>query len=91
MGVFTLDYGAHGNELIAAFSEAYNYQSEVDDGEGNMIPNPETEQAHAKRQVREYVKTIYRNYKGGAVATAQAAVDSAKADIVTEAEDITVS
>lgn len=48
------------SRVLDAFSARYGYTSEVPDGNGGMIPNPETRGQFAKRMLSDYVKTVVR-------------------------------
>jgi len=51
---------AQVNRYINAFAVMYNYQTEVPDGNGGMIPNPQTKAQFAKQCVVNYMKEIVK-------------------------------
>ena len=56
MGTYTINYGAKGSRLLAAFGE--NHQTEI-----NGEPNPETKLDFAKRTLNEMIKNHVINYE----------------------------
>lgn len=54
--------------IINAFAGEFGYQAQVDDGAGNLIPNPQTKAQFTKAKVTEYVKQVTRNYEGNIAA-----------------------
>lgn len=69
-------------DVVDAFADAYGYQAEIDDGEGNQIPNPETDIQFAKRMIREYVKNVYKGHQAKLFeAGRQAVLDTADDDV----------
>lgn len=90
MGLFTIDYKTHGTKIVNAYKRAYNYQDTIDDGAGNMIPNPESAQDMTKRKILEFIKsTVAVNSDG--VIDADLVAEAAKAADRLENEDMTIS
>ena len=69
-----------------AYSYVYDYPEQVEDENGDMVNNPESENAHALRRVREQLKDkiidTAKRYK------AQTAVASAKQQVDTDLGEI---
>jgi hypothetical protein len=42
----------------AAFRATYGYPTQILDGEGNTVPNPETPQQFVQRMLREHVRDV---------------------------------
>ena len=73
-------------KLIAAFASAYHYEAMIPDPavlEGELIPNPESKTAFAKRMVKKYIHEVYIAAKSGADIDdlRKAAIDAAKVEI----------
>lgn len=51
------------NEVIEAYAYNYNYQDKINDGNGNLIDNPESKVEFAKRMDREYTINIVKKYR----------------------------
>ena len=51
------------DEIRDAICLVYNYQDEIEDGDEGMIPNPETKNQFANRQILRYLKEIHKKYK----------------------------
>ena len=49
--------------LKSAFAEMYGYQTEIDDGNGTLIPNPQTVVEFSKEQILNHMKKIVREYE----------------------------
>ena len=89
MATFLIDYGSHGAKIVAAFSRAYNYQAEIDDGNGNLIPNPESAADMTKRKVLEFIKnTVKAN--SDVVAAARDTFEAAKEADAVENDSFTI-
>ena len=57
---------ASGPELtraVDAFCGTFGYQATIVNGGGVSIPNPETRNQFAKRQLAEYVKRVTRSWE----------------------------
>lgn len=69
--------------VLDAFAGSYGYQATIDDGQGNQIPNPQSEAAFSKAQIRAYIKDVVRGYEArDAAETARvAAIAAVDADI----------
>ena len=70
-------------DVIDAYAWQFDYKAEIPDGEGGMIPNPESKGAFASRmfteQAQNNIRSIYKSYKtyqGSTAAAAQADADS---------------
>jgi len=70
-------------DVVDAYAWQYNYQTEIRDGEGNLIPNPESKGQFALRilgeETQNTVRSIYISYMrhlGSEVAAAQANQDA---------------
>lgn len=51
--------------LVNAVCWRFGYETEISDGVGGTVPNPESKAAFAKRMMfREYPKEIMRQYEG---------------------------
>lgn len=89
MATFTLDIPANRIDGVINGSKIrYGYQEQVSDGEGGLIPNPETATQFAKRMLLEHVRSLYIEYaETQALSTRDAAVVTA----TTEADDLGVS
>jgi hypothetical protein len=62
----------------------YNgYQDQVQDGNGNLVPNPMTKVQFVKNIIKTYIKNCVTAYEAthAAEVARQAATDSAQADI----------
>ena len=51
-------------EIITALSDHYNYQTHVNDSDGNIIPNPETRVQFINRMVRTNLYQILIQERG---------------------------
>lgn len=51
-----------GADLIEAFAKKYWYNEQINK-DGVLIPNPESKQQFAKKQVRKYLEGVYVAYK----------------------------
>lgn len=49
--------------IISAFAVVYGYETEVLDGDGNLIPNPQTKKDFALEQLRDFVRSVYKSQK----------------------------
>jgi len=70
-------------DVINAYAREYNYQAEIDDGQGGTIPNPETKAQFALRmftdQAQANIRSTYKSYMtalGAEAAQLQADTDS---------------
>lgn len=70
-------------DVINAYASEYNYQAEIDDGQGWTIPNPETKAQFALRmftdQAQANIRSAYKSYMtslGAQAAQLQADTDS---------------
>jgi len=60
---------------VDAYCARFNYQDFVDDGLGNMIPNPESKTSFTKRIIREEIVAFVKQYeKEKAITEAAASV-----------------
>lgn len=73
--------GTKGNDIIVAFSAAYNYSDTIDGLHGG-IPNPQTPQQFTLEQIRTYIRSVYRGYK---VAESR----RGKAQVISDADSFT--
>ena len=48
--------------LIDALCASYGYQAQISDSNGQLIPNPETKEQFAKKQVKKFMRAIYKSY-----------------------------
>ena len=71
------------DDVIDAYAWQYDYQTEIPDGAGGMVPNPESKAAFASRmfteQAQENIRSLYKSYMtylGSTAAAAQADTDS---------------
>lgn len=51
-------------EIVMALSDHYNYQTQVNDADGNIIPNPETRVQFINRMVRTNLYQILIQERG---------------------------
>lgn len=57
--------------VITAVSEYFGYAAQIPDpATGGSIPNPETRAQFSQRMIRDYLKTIVKNYEAGIAAGA---------------------
>lgn len=89
MPTFTLDVPVNRIDGVVGGSKIrYGYQEQVSDGEGGLIPNPETEIQFTKRMLLKHLQGLYIEYaETQALSTRDAAVVTA----TTEADDLGVS
>jgi len=76
MAVITIDVpnGADLTRAVDAFCNAFAYQPTVTNGSGQQIPNPESKNVFAKRQIALWIKSIVIEYEASRDAgTARAA------------------
>lgn len=52
------------NRAVDAFCARFGYQTNVPDGSGGTMVNPETRNNFAKRQVAIWIKSIAAEYEG---------------------------
>ena len=57
------------NAIIDAFATQYNYQDEIGDEDGNMIPNPQTKKQFALEVIKSFVREVYKATKVKEVGT----------------------
>lgn len=73
------------NRVLTAICSLHGYQATIDDGTGNMIPNPQTQQEF----VRQYIITVIKNqvvsYEGqqAAIANATAVTNATNQILIT--------
>lgn len=72
MATITIDTGnaAQTNRIVDAFAAVYNYQTNIPDGSGGTIPNPENKNQFAKRLIARYVKDVLKGFEANAAADA---------------------
>ena len=76
----TIDQGLLVRDALCA---NYKYQAEIDDGEGNLIPNPENATVLSRRMITEFIINNVKSYRANlfeegrttAVTAAEAEVD----------------
>lgn len=78
------------SEIVQAISDRTGWTATILDENGNEIPNPETRAQWSKRQIRDYIKNLYRKWKAQQARAAldveaaeQAAIDEAEAVPIT--------
>lgn len=54
---------AQGQLIVDAMCDVYKYQALLEDGDGTIIPNPETRNQFARRQVRDFIRNIVVKHK----------------------------
>ena len=55
-------------EVIEAFGRGRGWSPEFPDANGDMQPNPETEQHYAKEQIRQDIIRHVKHYQGSQIA-----------------------
>lgn len=69
MARITIDYpDAVGPRITNAFAGQLDYASKVDDGNGNLITNPETKAQFTKRMIQEYIMSVVTAYESNEAA-----------------------
>lgn len=48
------------DSVVDAMCEYFGYQTSIVDDEGGAIPNPETKNQFAKKQLKQFIKKVYR-------------------------------
>lgn len=71
-----------GNRVWKAIAATQGYQEEIEDGSGNMIPNPQNKKGFAKDWICRTLKNIVIQYEGSVAG--KIARDEAEALVVTE-------
>ena len=65
--------------ILAGFTGEHKYQETIDDGEGNVIPNPESKFNFTKRKIMEYVLACVASFEKNQAG--KAARDAAATDL----------
>jgi len=71
---------AKATEIRDAFARQLGRPDQIQDGNGGMIPNPESKTAFAKRMLVEYVKKIYWRDIQSTIEPTQAERDTLRSD-----------
>ena len=74
--------------IIEAFAIQYNYQEELEDANGNMIPNPQSKKVFTANIIKSFIREIYKAVKIKEVNTA---IQKARDDADNFTNDITLT
>jgi len=66
-------------EVVDAFANVYHYQDQIDDGTGNMMPNPQSKAQFAKAKLVQFVKDVF-------VANRMASIETEKEQVLNDAK-----
>ena len=67
-------------EILEKVTTYLGYQAMIDDGQGTMIPNPQTRKQYIEQKLKEHIKNIYTTVRANEGAESGKAVALAEAD-----------